>query len=98
MSADTTTRDRQRCPEWCEGTDHVELADQFENSVPEHFTDVGGGFGFDVVLKEPMDGQHRRRVEVTEYKSGTRIEMTSVVARSLAAWLVRAADKSEMDR
>lgn len=101
----TTDRGAYNCPEWCNGGDHEPL---IPGEPVEHWTSVGDFHDarkvWEVTIAQPVDvspGGHAL-LQLGNYDSArselSQCRMTSSEARSIAALLIRAADRVEMAR
>lgn len=86
---DFDLRVAQNCPRWCAGEDHLKDA---EGEPPEHFG-YAASLGFlAVTITQPLKGIQGVVIALSNGPGQHVEDLTSVEARAVAAWLLRAAD------
>jgi hypothetical protein len=98
-------RFRQLCPGWCGGEDHQAAVEECGGDLePAHYRMVGDSAGWCVWIEQGLTGENGRSLGPLMINAHGRSEDQSEVynlavspprARSIAAWLVRAADIAE---
>ena len=91
-------------PTWCDGGDHAEVAREMGDDVePAHYTTAGDTGRLTVTIEQPVElGAGRGGPVVTldglsaDDSERYLVKMTSTDARTVAAMLLRAADKIEL--
>lgn len=86
------------CPPWCEGVDHVKLAEVFGEDAIEaqHFRTVAFMGFVKVIVTKPVMSLDPAMVTIQE-KTTRVFGLKSHEARALGAWLIRAADRIDYD-